>query len=124
MVERDPSDSAILDQRFPGYSWMPRWTRKYWTPQTALTLGLAIFSAGSWVGTYLTAPNVRTLTDNVAEIKYVMSPACVRDCVVRTGDIAELKTHVNDLWGMRVDIDAELARQQLLKAKTKKGVQR
>jgi hypothetical protein len=114
--ERDSSsDSGILDTRFPGYAWMPRWTRKYWTPQTALALGLAIFSAGSWVGTYLTAPDVRSLTKDVAEIKFSMGPACMRDCVLRTGDVTELKSHVDDLWKMRVDIDSELARDQAKK---------
>jgi hypothetical protein len=116
------SDSQVLEARFPGYSWMPRWTRKYWTPQTALALGLAIFSAGSWVGTYLTAPDVRGLTKDitvlakdVSDIKFTMGPACIRDCVLKSGDIADLKSHVNDLWKMRDSIDAELIREEALK---------
>ena len=111
----EPTDSQILDVRFPGYAWMPRWTRRFWTPQTAVALALAIFSAGSWVGAYLTAPDVRSLTKDVAEIKVLMGPTCQRDCVLRTGDVVDLKLHVDDLWKMRVDIDSELARQEALK---------
>lgn len=104
-----------MDTRFPGLAWMPRWTRKYLTPQTAFGIALGLFSAGSWVGTYLTAPDVRALTKSVGEIQYVMGPHCERDCVLKTNDIKDLTSHVNDLWEMRADIDAELARQEAQK---------
>lgn len=116
------SDSGIMDTRFPGLSWMPRWTRKYLTPQTTFGIALGLFSAGSWVGTYLTAPDVRVFTSkmeviskDLGEIKFVMGPACVKDCVLRDKDIEKMAGHVDDLWNMRVDIDAELARQEALK---------
>src|SRR2546421_6766892 len=103
----DTSDSAILDTRFPGYAWMPRWTRKYWTPQTALTLTLAIFSAGSWVGTYLTAPDIKGVHKDLSVITTAMRNECIKGCLLKKEDIAVLESHVQDLWDWKKRIDSE-----------------
>lgn len=104
----DTSDSAILDTRFPGYSWMPRWTRKYWTPSVAGSLVVLIFSAGVWWGTFKTAPDLSILSKAVA-------PECVRGCLLKKEDIALMADHVDELWHWkkRIDNEAELHLQQI-----------
>lgn len=96
---------------------MPRWTRKYWTPQTAAGLALAIFSAGSWVGTYLTAPDVRgitasvgVLTKNLSEIKELMGPTCQHGCLLKREDISLMDSHVADLWAKKNRTEQEAER--------------
>src|SRR2546423_1615056 len=110
----DPSDSQLLDVRFPGLAWMPRWTRRYWTPQTAVGIALAIFSIGSWVGTYLTKPDVSALTKDMGEltktvgaIQYVMGPSCVRNCMLTHEGISAMEDHVSDLWAKKIRTEKE-----------------
>jgi len=103
----DPSDSAILDTRFPGLAWMPRWTRKYWTPSTALAFAVFIFSAGTWWGTYKTAPDVQGLHRDLSVITTAMRDECVKHCLLKKEDLTLLESHVQDLWDWKKRIDSE-----------------
>jgi len=105
----DPSDSAILDTRFPGYAWMPRWTRKYWTPSTALAFAVFLLSAGNWWGTYKTAPDVAGLRKELAPVIAATSAECVGNgCLLKKSDISQLEWHVDQLWKQKTSIDAEM----------------
>lgn len=102
------SDSLILDTRFPGYAWMPRWTRKYWTPSVAGSLVVLIFSAGVWWGTFKTAPDLQGLRKDLAPILAALSTECVRGCLLKKEDISTLQDRVSDLWKEKKDVDAEM----------------
>jgi hypothetical protein len=101
------SDTGILDVRFPGYAWMPRWTRKYWTPSVAGSLVVFLFSAGVWWGTYKTAPDMQGLRKDLAPLISATSSECVRGCLLTKEDISTLESHVKDLWDWKKGIDAE-----------------
>ena len=103
----DTSDSGILDTRFPGFAWMPRWTRKYWTPSTAVAIAVFIFSTGVWWGTFKTAPDVQGLHKDLSVITGAMGDACTKGCLLRKEDINVIESHVQDLWEWKKRIDSE-----------------
>jgi len=87
---------------------MPRWTRRYWTPSTALAFAVFLLSAGTWWGTYKTAPDVQGLRKDLGLISATMSSECIRGCVLKREDISVLESHVNELWDRKKNVDAEM----------------
>lgn len=88
---------------------MPRWTRRYWTPSTALAFVVFLLSAGNWWGTYKTAPDVAGLRKELAPVISATSPECEgKGCLLKKGDISQLEWHVDELWNQKKGVDAEM----------------